>query len=123
MNDFSSHIKLSSPHTKLFSLPSRNSGNAARTTVCNLRRSLAFLLLLVCTLSASAQVIRITGRVLSREKGEPLIGVTVVDPSTDRLLATTDADGRFALNARANGSLRFSMVGTEPVTEKIKNRK
>ena len=123
MNDFSSHIKLSSPHTKLFSLPARNSGNAAHASVCNLRRSLALLLLLVCTLSASAQVIRITGRVLSREKGEPLIGVTVVDPSSDRLLATTDADGRFALNARANGSLRFSMVGTEPVTEKIKNRK
>ena len=103
------------------SLPN-NSGKAVHATIGNLRRSFALLFFLCCVLSASAQVIRVTGKVLSRDKSEPLIGVAIVDPSTGRLLATTDADGRFALNALANGSLRFSMVGTEPVTVKLKNR-
>lgn len=38
-------------------------------------------------------VIRVTGKVISKEKRKPLMGVNVQDEKSGRLLATTDEDG------------------------------
>lgn len=40
-------------------------------------------------------VIRFTGRVVSKQTGEPLIGVNITDIKLRRALAVTDEDGRF----------------------------
>ena len=77
----------------------------------------------IFTICAMAQTIRITGVVLNKETREPLVGVNIVDVSTNRLLANTDMDGRFATDVRANGKLRFSMVNAKSVTIKVDNRK
>lgn len=66
-------------------------------------------------------VIRVTGRVISKEKRKPLMGVNVQDEKSGRLLATTDEDGRFATNVFGNSTLRFSMVGAKARTIRVKN--
>lgn len=88
-----------------------------------LRRSILFLFAFVLSLGLMAQeVIRVTGKVVSKDKNLPLIGVNVVEASTNRLLTTTDADGRFATNVMSNGTLRFSMIGADAATVKVKNQ-
>lgn len=87
------------------------------------RPVLVLFMLFFAFLSLSAQVIRVTGKVISKEKGTPLLGVNVVDAKEDRLLATTDADGRFAVNTYENGTLRFTIMGAKPLTMRIKGRK
>lgn len=66
------------------------------------------------------KVIRVTGKVISKEKRTALMGVNVVDNKTERLLATTDEDGRFATNVLEGSTLRFTMVGAQPKTVRIK---
>lgn len=66
-------------------------------------------------------VIRVTGKVISKEKRKALMGVNVIDDKTNRLLATTDEDGRFAVNVYGNSSLRFTMIGAKARTVRIKN--
>lgn len=96
-----------------------------QTTQCiphPITRGLLLALMVLLSTGLSAQVIRVTGKVISKDKRVPLAGVNVVDPSTDRLLTTTDADGRFVTNVLANGTLRFSMIGADATTVKVKNR-
>lgn len=88
----------------------------------SLHRLMLLLALSVCAIGVMAQTMRVSGIVLKKDTKEPLVGVNVVDVSTDRLLATTDMDGRFATNALANGKLRFTMVGAKAVTVKVNNR-
>ena len=87
-----------------------------------LHRLMLLLALSVCAIGVMAQTMRVSGVVLKTDTKEPLVGVNVVDVSTDRLLTTTDMDGRFATNALANGKLRFTMVGAKAVTVKVNNR-
>lgn len=68
------------------------------------------------------EVIRVTGKVISKEKRTALMGVNVVDSKAERLLATTDEDGRFAINVLSNSTLRFTMVGAQPKTVRVKNQ-
>lgn len=72
--------------------------------------------------SFADDVIRVTGRVVSNDKKQPLFGVNVTDMSTKKKLTETDTDGRFAVNTYANGTLRFSMVGANTLTVKVKGR-
>lgn len=88
----------------------------------SLQRLMLLLVLSIFTTCAMAQTLRLSGVVLKKDTKEPLVGVNVVDVSTDRLLATTDFDGRFAANVLANGKLRFTMIGAKPVTVKVNNR-
>ncbi len=68
------------------------------------------------------EIIRVTGSVVSKEEGKPLMGVNVIDTQSERSLATTDEDGRFAINVHSDATLLFSMVGAESVRTKLKNR-
>ncbi len=72
--------------------------------------------------AAAQNVLRVTGRVISKEKRTPLLGVNVIDNRSDRLLATTDEDGRFAVNIHSDATLRFTMIGAEVVRVKVKGR-
>lgn len=67
-----------------------------------------------------AQVIRVTGQVVSRDKNAPLFAVVVVDAKTNRALTQTDEDGRFAVNVHSGGTLKFTMVGAKAQTIKVR---
>lgn len=79
------------------------------------------LALFVPTTAMAQEVVRVTGQVISKEKRKPLMGVNIIDVATDRLLTTTDEDGRFAINVLANGTLRFTMIGAKARTVKVKS--
>ena len=80
--------------------------------------------LLCLALGAQAQeVVRLTGRVVSKQTGEPLIGVNITDTRLRRALAVTDEDGRFSMNTHVGTQLRFSMIGAKQEMVKVKNDK
>ena len=74
-----------------------------------LHRTLMFLMLLLLPLLVKAQHITVTGSV-SDQRGEPLVGVTVLIKGS--LSGTvTGADGGFSLSAPADGIIQFSYIG------------
>lgn len=89
-----------------------------------LRRLVCLLLLAMpCLLQVSAQeIIRVTGKVVLKDKRTPLLGVNVTDVPSQRIMASTDEDGRFAIDVRSNTTLRFSMIGADPISIKVKGR-
>lgn len=63
----------------------------------------------------------VTGRVLDRE-GEPLIGVTIMVPGTQKM-AVTDVNGNFALpTADVNDRLEISYIGKKTLRRKVGSR-
>ncbi|WP_066837178.1 SusC/RagA family TonB-linked outer membrane protein [Rufibacter ruber] len=80
-----------------------------------MKRVLHLILILFCV----AQAVQgqnngeITGRVVSADKNEPLIGVSVVVKGTTTG-ATTDMDGRFSLRAADNATLVITYIGFLP---------
>lgn len=93
-------------------------------SLSNIRRLMTVLLLFVTSLGALAQseIIRVTGKVVDSKKGEPLGFVNVTDMETKRLVAQTNVDGRFSVNVHANTTLRFSMIGAEVMSMKLRGR-
>ena len=93
-------------------------------SLSNIRRLMMVLLLFVTSLGALAQseIIRVTGKVVDSKKGEPLGFVNVTDMETKRLVAQTNVDGRFSVNVHANTTLRFSMIGAEVMSVKLRGR-
>ena len=93
-------------------------------SLSNIRRLMTVLLLFVTSLGALAQseIIRVTGKVVDSKKGEPLGFVNVTDMETKRLVAQTNVDGRFSVNVHANTTLRFSMIGAEVRSVKLRGR-
>lgn len=82
---------------------------------------ICFLTFSLSALAAVGPVVRITGKVMSQSTGAPLEHVLVIDSKSHVILASTDADGRFAINYHDGGTLRFQLIGVEPVTVKLKN--
>ena len=69
-----------------------------------------------------AQNKTITGRVISEEDGEPIIGATVLVTGTTTG-TTTDIDGRFSINVSADvKTLSFSYVGMSTVDAPVKDK-
>ncbi|MGB5983400.1 MAG: mucoidy inhibitor MuiA family protein [Nonlabens sp.] len=62
-------------------------------------------------------VSRVSGRVTD-SYGEPLIGVTVLQPQSS-LRTTTNVEGKYSMNLRAGTEIFYSLVGYENVTEPI----
>lgn len=63
---------------------------------------------------------KITG-IVTDESGEPLIGVNIVSVDASGAVVT-DTDGKFAIEAPANGTLRFSYIGYMTQEEKVNGR-
>ena len=102
--------------------------NIYKQSTCSRRivqlRYCSILLLFLLSIQVSfAQIIRISGKVTAQGEGQPLIGVNITDSKTGRLLATTDVDGRYAINAHSNATLKYSMIGAETVSVKVNGRK
>jgi TonB-dependent starch-binding outer membrane protein SusC len=88
-----------------------------------MKKRIAFLLLfLLMIIAGRAQVIQISGRVLSAEDKEPLPGVTVVVEGTNTG-TVTDIQGLYKINPpQGSVALSFSFIGKKTVTEKISGR-
>lgn len=69
-----------------------------------------------------AQDVKITGNVTSSSDKLPLIGVTVRVAGVSGG-AITDLDGNYTINAKADATLEFSMIGYEKQTIKVNGRK
>ena len=78
-----------------------------------LTKALLLMTLLACSTVALAQN-EVTG-VITDEKGEPLIGVTVMEAGTQNG-AVTDINGRYKLNVKPGAKLDVSYIGYESVT-------
>lgn len=90
-----------------------------------MRKLLSLIVMLVMSVTMlMAQSRVVTGRVISSEDGEPIIGATVVVPGTTQG-TVTDIDGNFSLRVPDNHkSLTVSYVGMEAQTISIgKNNK
>ncbi|HEY1202486.1 MAG TPA: carboxypeptidase-like regulatory domain-containing protein, partial [Niastella sp.] len=68
-----------------------------------------FIFCMAITFPVLAQTGKITGMVTD-EKGQPLQAVTVQDPKTKKMVMT-DENGKFSIDAPANGRLVFSSTG------------
>jgi len=86
------------------------------------KAAVMLLLLMMIPFQVGAEIIRVTGKVVAKGSNKPLMGVNIVLQGENRLMATTDADGRFAFDTREHATLRFSLVGANPVTVKVKGR-
>lgn len=83
---------------------------------------LFLMLMTTASLALAQDIIRVTGKVTSKTKNLPLMGVNVMDTDTKRVMAQTDPDGRFAIDVRSNSTLVFTMIGAKKESVKIKNR-
>lgn len=82
-----------------------------------MRNAILYLLLLVLSLPAAAQL-RVSGTVTSGDDGEPLIGASVRVVEDKNNGVTTDIDGQYIINVQPGQTLRFTYVGCDPF-EKI----
>ncbi|MGN0187882.1 MAG: SusC/RagA family TonB-linked outer membrane protein, partial [Candidatus Cryptobacteroides sp.] len=76
---------------------------------------------LLTALSANAQNISVTGRVVD-ETGQPLIAVTVYQDGNTTNGTVTDGDGAFTISVPANATLVFSCLGFEEVKQNVASR-
>jgi hypothetical protein len=74
-----------------------------------MKNQLLILLILYCSHDALCQS-QISGRVTSATDNQPLPGVNVIVKGTT-VGATTDADGRYSIQAREKDALIFSFIG------------
>lgn len=74
------------------------------------RTILSAVLLLIVAILSQAQNITVHGTVISNSDGEPLIGASVICPST-QVGASTDIDGNFTISVPEGAVLKFSYVG------------
>lgn len=88
-----------------------------------MKKRFAFLLMfLLLMITGRAQLLQISGRVISAEDKEPLPGVTVIVQGT-ALGTVTDALGMYKIAPPSGNSvLSFSFIGKKPVNEKIDGR-
>ncbi len=86
----------------------------------NRRAWLALVMVLCLSFPALAQKITVSGTVTDGS-GEPLIGASVLEKGTANGIST-DIDGRYTINADANGTLTFSYVGYDAQTVAIGGR-
>lgn len=80
-----------------------------------------FLLCMMLSGIAYAQTRQVTGTVNSAADGTPLAGVTVSVEGTSTVTVSGD-NGAYSISAPANGTLVFSYVGYQALTEPIRNR-
>ncbi len=80
--------------------------------------SIAALLLSVGV--ASAQSVKVTGTVTD-QAGEPMVGVFVMVQGTTTGVST-DADGKYTINAPAKGTLVFSVMGSKDAVVAVNNK-
>ena len=77
--------------------------------------------MLIVPLHMLAQQYTVKGRVLEKETGEPLPGVTIMVKSTTRGVST-DVNGTFEIKASSTDKLEISFIGMETQTISVGNK-
>ena len=77
-------------------------------------RTKLFLGMMLLPMYVGAQDIKIQGTVVASSDGEPLPGVTVSIDGTN-IATITDIDGKYTIDAKAKGKLKFSYVGFKTI--------
>lgn len=67
--------------------------------------------MLLSGLSAAARNINVRGKVTQEGTNEPIYGVGIYNANTDKLIGTTNDEGRFTVNISDNGILKFRAMG------------
>lgn len=88
--------------------------------ILNLSRGIMYMLFCTISLSASAQNIKVTGKVTDTT-GEAIIGANVTQKGTT-IGTATDIDGNFSLNIPGNATLVVSFLGYIPQEMNVNNR-
>lgn len=88
-----------------------------------MRKIFLMMLMLSAALMMNAQSgkIQVTG-VVTDEKGDPMVGVVVVDKANSKNGTVTDMDGKFRLNVLPDAFLEFSFISYNPVLENVNGR-
>jgi TonB-linked SusC/RagA family outer membrane protein len=86
-----------------------------------MKRKLSLFLLLTCWAAPLWAQIQVSGRVTAAAGNETLPGVSVVVEGTNTG-AITGADGRYTVQAPANGTLKFSYIGYQAQSVPVNNR-
>lgn len=81
------------------------------------------LLTIICTClitlsgaSASARNINVRGKVTQNGTGEPIYGVGIYNATTDKLIGSTNDEGRYTVSIDENGALKFRAMGNQEQT-------
>lgn len=81
-------------------------------------KKLLFIIPLLAAMIASAQQIRVTGKVVEEGRGEPLTGASVVIQETGNT-TTTDSEGVFTITAETGQTLKVVFVGFQTFIQKL----
>lgn len=87
-----------------------------------MKRIILLIPLLLIMFCVSAQQQTITGKVLDKATGEPLIGASIVNQETGKG-ATTDVSGGFSIPAEPGQSLKIVYLGYKTVSQKLENQR
>lgn len=77
--------------------------------------------LMCCGFEAAARDINVRG-IVTNSNGEPLQGVCIYDVDTDRLVASTNEEGKFLVVVSDEGRLLFSILGMEDTEVPVEGR-
>lgn len=70
---------------------------------------------------AAARDMNVRG-IVTNEKGEPLQGVTIYDAMTEKLLTSTNEEGKYLVIIDSDGKLLFSILGMEDTEVPVQGR-
>lgn len=76
------------------------------------------LLFIIACITAQAQDLQVSGTVISKTDGEPIIGASVVEVGNNINGTITDIDGNFSLSVKKDAQLTISYVGFKSQTVK-----
>lgn len=76
------------------------------------------LLFIIACITAQAQDLQVSGTVISKTDGEPIIGASVVEVGNNINGTITDIDGNFSLSVKEGAQLTISYVGFKSQTVK-----
>lgn len=76
------------------------------------------LLFVIACITAQAQDLQVSGTVISKTDGEPIIGASVVEVGNNINGTITDIDGNFSLSVKKGAQLTISYVGFKSQTVK-----
>lgn len=78
----------------------------------NMNRFAAAALVALTAMTASAKDINVRG-IVTNTAGEPLQGVCIYNVENDKLLASTNEEGKYLVVIDSDGKLLFSILGSE----------
>ena len=76
----------------------------------SIKRSFFLTLLLMVCLVVQAQSLQVSGTIVSKSDGQPIIGATILEQGTTNG-TITDFDGKFSLTVKQGAEISISYIG------------